>query len=663
MTSLTHPRSQIRLILMAMVLSGVLLGLISAPAMASPRLAAPLRQEETSEEESPDLSGVILNLEDMPPGFEELQENQKEAMTTALAQMGRALGSGSRIRTQNATGYWNADPANIQMVVSLLISPLSEVEQKNFDNTIQKPDQLLVLLARMLGSNTEAEQLAGMDDIGETSFAFSVLASTSGLDIRMEVIAARRGEVVEQILVAYLDGQQPAADVHEIARVLDDRLVQVVPPPAPEIEPFRPTDVLVPKLTTHIPTPLDISVKPAVIGTNLLLAAIVMILLTIAVELANRTLEENESFLQRVFHGFGGIFKSKPSPRQRSILFSLLALFVIILVYGLTFSLLEPGWNFLTITGIWLFLCLTIGGGIVGLADDVIQWVNARRWGAPTAMRLQPANLLIAFASTGFSRLFGIVPGFMFGSPQAIDIDQGALDKRRQSRLVWSGAATILFIGLALWLATIFTNLLLRGELPDLLSTIIGGVESLFLSIFALAVQNTFLQMLDLPGTYGRTLKRINRWVWLLLLLAITFLFYHTLINPKGNLASAWGSVSVKLFMITSAVLMVLSLLVWLFFRLVNRGGNKGVTPMNEASQAETEQAEAQAATLPASQAVVEQAEAQGTTIPDSQPVLSGETKTCPSCGETIMVEAIFCPFCNARLGEVPPDSEKKTIS
>jgi len=53
----------------------------------------------------------------------------------------------------------------------------------------------------MVGSTSKAELLTGIDDIGETSFAFSVLASTSGLDLRMEVIAARRGEVVEQILV------------------------------------------------------------------------------------------------------------------------------------------------------------------------------------------------------------------------------------------------------------------------------------------------------------------------------------------------------------------------------------------------------------------------------------------------------------------------------
>jgi hypothetical protein len=480
----------------------------------------------------------------------------------------------------------------------------------------------------------------------------------------MDVIAARRGEVIEQILVAYLADQQPAADVHEIARVLDDRLAQVIPPPVAVTEGFRSTDVLVPKLTTYIPTPLDISTDPAVIGTNLMLAAIVMILLTIAIELANHTLEENETLLQRSFRPLRGLSHliSEIGAAVRKLgmysIFSLLALFFLILIYGLTFSLLEPGWNLLSITGIWLFLCLTVGGGLVGLADDVIQWATARRWGAPTAIRLRPANLLIAFASTGFSRIFGVVPGFMFGSPQAIDIDPETLEKRRQTRLVWTGAATALLIGLGLWLVTILTNLLQRVDLPNVLSVPLGGLESLFLSIFALAVQNTFVQMLDLPDTYGRALKRINRWVWLLLLLAITFLFYHTLINPKGNLSSAWGSVSVKVFMITSAILMVLSLLVWLFFKLVNRGRSKGATPVSEASQAAVVQAEAQVTTPPDSQTAVVQAEAQVNTPPASQPVLSGETKTCPSCGETIMVEANFCPFCDAKLSEVPSDSE-----
>lgn len=666
------PPSSIGFILFAVLVSAVLLCLVTAPAQASTMLNSPPQQDETPTEEGPDLTDVILRLEDMPPGYEELMEAQKEAMITALSQMGRLMGSGtsSAIRIKNATGYWNGDPVNMQMIVSLLISPLSEAEQAMYDKTVAEPDKLVVPLSRMLGRDAQAELLEGFEDYGESSLGLSVIVSAAGRDVHMDIISARRGMVVEQILTGYVGDQEPMTDVHDIARILDDRLAQVVRPPAAVAEPFRETDTLVPKLTTHIPTPLDISTDPAVVGTNLMLAAIIMILLTIAIELANRTLEENEALLQRIFRPlsglgrfFGGIRRAFRNLGPGSIVLSLLALIFLILVYGLTFSLLEPGWSLLTITGFWLFLCLTIGGGIVGLADDVIQWATARRWGAPTTIRLRPVNLLLAFASTGVSRLFGVVPGFMFGSPQALDIDPEKLEKRRQTRLLWTGAATALVIGLGLWVLTILTNLLLRVDLPEILMTVIGGVESMFLSIFALAVQNAFVQMLDLPDTYGRALKRLNRWIWLLLFLVITFIFYHTLINPKGNLKAAWGSVNVKVFLITAVVGMMLSLLVWLGFRLFNRGRGKDLIPPSEDSLKPVSPVLAQLTGIPASETSlgpVEPAATQETYPPTSPSGLSGETKACPNCGESILAEAKFCPFCAFKIDVENPPQEKK---
>ena len=676
MAASNSPKSPIRLLFFAVLLSGLLLGLTSAPVRASTAYNSPPRQQTAPSDDSPDLSEVLLRLEDMPPGFEDLQEAQKQAMSQALSQLAGAFGANTQMSPQNVTGYWNADASNPQFVVSLLISPLSEAEQRSFDDIVEKPEEIKGAMGQMFGSSTQAELLEAIDQVGEASIGFSVIVSASGINMRMEFISARRGQVIEEVLVAYLVTAEPLADVRQMARILDDRLAKAIGVPVvPITTVFRPTALLVPELTTHIPTPLDISTDPAVVGTNLLLAAIVMILLTIAFELANRTLEENEALLERWFRplsGIGRFFRGIGAAVGKlgrdSIVLSLLTLALLILIYGLTFSLLEPGWSFLSTTGFWLFLCLTVGGGIVGLADDVIQWATARRWGAPTAIRLHPANLLIAFASTGFSRLFGVVPGFMFGSPQAIDIDPETLEKRRQTRLVWTGAATALLIGLGLWLATILTNLLQRADLPHALTVAVGGVESLFLSIFALAVQNAFVQMLDLPDTYGRALKRLNRWVWLLLLLAITFLFYHTLINPKGNLASAWGSVSVKVFVITAAVGMTLSLLMWLAFRLLNRGRGKAVPPAWETDLPTVVQTAAQASDVPPSEPSLEPAgQTAAQEIDDSdQPQATasdkkkfdldmGPTRNCPQCSQAIPLEAQFCLFCGTRVGAQPP--------
>ena len=349
---------------------------------------------------------------------------------------------------------------------------------------------------------------------------------------------------------------------------------------------YRPTGPLVPELTTYIPTPLDISLDPGVVGTNLLLAAAAMVLLTVTTELANRTLEAHETTLRGWLRPANWVARllqrietAAQARLKRPILVDAIKLGGIILVYGLTFSFLEPGWNLFTLTGFYLFFSLTLGGGIVGLADDLAQWLAARRWGAPADLRLRPANLLLAVASTGASRLFSIIPGFMLGSPQAVEIDPSSLDKRRQRALLWIGGLTLVGIGLVLWLLTILTTLLQRGDLSSLAGILIGGLESLFLSIFALAVQNAFLQMLAFPDSYGRALLRWNRWIWGVGLLGITFLFYHTLVNPQGNLASAWSTLSVRLFLITSGGLAVGSLGLWLFFKWQARRAARQAVP------------------------------------------------------------------------------------
>jgi len=90
---------------MAVVLSGVLLGLISGSAMASRALLPPFARGNFRGG-GPDLSRSYPQPGGYAPGFEELQENQKEAMTTALGANRTVFGSGSRARTINATGYW-----------------------------------------------------------------------------------------------------------------------------------------------------------------------------------------------------------------------------------------------------------------------------------------------------------------------------------------------------------------------------------------------------------------------------------------------------------------------------------------------------------------------------------------------------------------------------
>jgi hypothetical protein len=133
-------------------------------------------------------------------------------------------------------------------------------------------------------------------------------------------------------------------------------------------------------------------------------------------------------------------------------------------------------------------------------------------------------------------------------------------------------------VGIPAWLlsgiATLLTTLLaivsVAIKLPLDVASWIGGLQSFLLLIFASAVQAVFLEMLGLPGTVGRALLESNRGLWGLAILGTTFLFYHTLLNPQGNLAAALRATNVRVFLATVAGFTIFAVAVWLYFKRVH---------------------------------------------------------------------------------------------
>ncbi len=340
---------------------------------------------------------------------------------------------------------------------------------------------------------------------------------------------------------------------------------------------FREPGLLVPTITTYIPTPRDISTDPPVVGANLLLAALVMLLFTIAGELLNRTLAANEDVLV----AGGGRLARLRAARLRvdtavarrlgtGRLLTLVRLAGIAAIYGFVFSLLDRTWDPFSITGAWLFLSMAIAFGIVGIADDLACWSVARRWGVAADLDLRPANLLVAVASTLASRVAPLIPGVMIGMPEALKVDTDALDTRRRGRLAAAGLGTLVAVGLVAWGVTFATSLVGPGA-GEGASALVGGVQAFCLVVFAVTVQNGFAQLLAFGGSPGEILRTTHRWTWLVALLAITFLFWHTLVNPRGDLAAALRATNVVAFVGTAAGFVAVAGGAWLWFAVRRR--------------------------------------------------------------------------------------------
>jgi hypothetical protein len=343
---------------------------------------------------------------------------------------------------------------------------------------------------------------------------------------------------------------------------------------------------LVPGITTHIPTPAGISTDASVIEANLLLTGLVVLALIIATELLNRSLSELQGALsgplsivrrlQRALARLDAATLQRVARRHRRLA-DVARLGGIAAFYGLAFALLDPTWDPLTVTGAWLVLVMAVAAGVVGLGGDIVAWAVGRRWGVVGDLEIRAGSLLAAIGSTLVSRVVALSPGIMIGSPEAIDIDPDRMDQRRLGMIGAVGVGSVLLIGFTAWALTLGTAAL-RGTSPSL-DVALGGANAFLLLVFAFAVQNGFVQLLSVRQSAGLALRRTHGVVWGIALLVVTFIFWHTLVNPGGDVATALRTTNALAFLATAGVALVLSLAVWIGTTLARRRATVVVLP------------------------------------------------------------------------------------
>ncbi len=508
---------------------GLLVGLTGQPVSA----AGPL----------PDLAPVVLAPADLPPGFAPSADGA--ASFTALAHsLAGSLAASPDLGDVNAIVLQRTTDVGLEFVTAVLLAPVSDADQVAFDASVQQADRLVHAAAASLFDDATVVTIAGLPT-GVSRVGVAISAPSSGVEYR--AVVARRGSVLEVVGHAWTTGVVPVASLEMAAAVLDARLAAAV---GPEAAVFRPAGPLVPTLTTHIPSPLDLSVEPAVVGTNLALTAFALLLLTVSSRVATRLLAQHEGAIARRIAIVGALGRAEAwlgstvggrvrGRRAKEIL----AFVLVMLFYGSVFSLLEPGWEPLSLTGLWLLVSFTIANAVVGMADDLVAWRVARHWDVEASLAVRPTSALVAIASVGLSRVTAVVPGLMFGTPDALRIDEAALGEVRARRLAAISVVALMAVGATAWSATIITTGLGRaGELVNLLA----GVEALLLLVFASALQNLFVALLGLRGSAGELLRSRSPVSWGVALAVVSFLFFHALLNPQGDPAAAFSNRNVQ---------------------------------------------------------------------------------------------------------------------
>ncbi|HSB85250.1 MAG TPA: hypothetical protein VLD86_03025, partial [Ilumatobacteraceae bacterium] len=337
----------------------------------------------------------------------------------------------------------------------------------------------------------------------------------------------------------------------------------------PETGVFRNTGTFSPEVTANIPAPTDISTDPPVMYANLILAALAVLALTIGVRLLNTTLVAHEDALEAFIRpakalGSWWARADKAVAGRTGGAAEIVRVLGVLLFYGVLFSFLEPGWRPWTVSGLFVLAVMTIAFGVVGTGDDLVEMRSARRWGLPARLVVKPALVLLAMGSVVLTKFAQLVPGLLIGTPEAFSMED-EVSERDETRLAIVGLGSTLAIGLGAWALSAPLDGALDGS-GGFVQGLLGALVTLLVLTFAVAIENLFANLLAFPGSEGAALRRRSRIGWWAAMIAVTGLFFHTLINPAGDLAESMRSTNVRVVLITVGAFLVFSGGVWAWF-------------------------------------------------------------------------------------------------
>lgn len=331
-------------------------------------------------------------------------------------------------------------------------------------------------------------------------------------------------------------------------------------------------------LLDDVPLPSELSRDQDVIATNAGLAILLAILFgIITTTLGNIVREEEATFrrwfsipiLRDAFRALG--WSANRSVRSGCLTLPMIA--VVFLLYGMIFAFLERGIDLFSADGAQLVFVMALSVGLISLAGDFAQRQVALLWRRTARFGLYPANLLIAAVTTVFSRLFHLSPGVVFGVPGGVDIDLEDESRLHEALMAFATLIIMAVLGGLGWATAALVNSLgdrsLTAAQADIAGPLLELAFAVGLSLFLVAIETAFFEMVPLTATMGSEIFRWNPLVWFGSFLPVLFLFVHSLLNPNGAYLDAFEHANLQVLSAMIVILGTVTAALWLYFNVL----------------------------------------------------------------------------------------------
>ena len=214
------------------------MAVVEAPATMTPTRPWPTRRPATPRPTEalypptvipvPDLAGVALTLDDLPPGFREMPESRQEALSLTQEILAPAFDlAQGRLQLPQAFDNPNTD----SLLVSFLVYPLTPEEQASFDAGLDDADAGLRPLWDILaqGGWSTPNRMARLAPLGESGLWLTSVGSNEGDGLVLEIFVVRQGPVLEFVLLGYPDDGPADLELAAPIQLLDSRVAAIVP--------------------------------------------------------------------------------------------------------------------------------------------------------------------------------------------------------------------------------------------------------------------------------------------------------------------------------------------------------------------------------------------------------------------------------------------------
>lgn len=164
----------------------------------------------------PDISSAVLNINDLPAGFEEY----------TLEDMGMSLDDFSNESFQPENVFIFINMQEFQMVFGFNFLLTNMIERAAFGAGVSQPDITFPAIVNGIGSvNVRDEQLLdGLEDIGEEQIGMNMIADMEGASVQVDVLMFRRDIIGAMVLSMNLEEQTPIIAIHELGQKLDQHV-------------------------------------------------------------------------------------------------------------------------------------------------------------------------------------------------------------------------------------------------------------------------------------------------------------------------------------------------------------------------------------------------------------------------------------------------------